>query len=36
MQLQGIQSENSLKARVGAKKSDGTDLTLSTAENAVK
>ena len=36
MQLQGIQSENRLKARVGAKKSDGTDLTLSIAENAVK
>ena len=36
MQLQGIQPENGLKARVGAKKSDGTDLTLSTAENALK
>ena len=36
MQLQGIQPENGLKARLGAKKSDGTDLTLSTAENALK
>ena len=36
MQLQGIQLENGLKARVGAKKSDGTDLTLYSAENAVK
>ena len=36
MHFQGIQPENGLKARVGAKKSDGTDLTLSTAENAVK
>ena len=36
MQLQGIQLENGLKAQVGAKKADGTDLTLSTAENAVK
>ena len=35
MQLQGIQLENGLKARVGAKKSDGTDLTLNTEENAI-
>ena len=27
---------NGLKARVGAKKADRTDLTLCTAENAVK
>ena len=36
MQLQGIQPENRLKARLGAKKSNGTNLTLSTSENAVK
>ena len=36
MQLQGIQPENDLKARVSAKKADGTDLTLYTAENALK
>ena len=36
MHLQGIQPENGLKARLGAKKLMGTDLTLSTAENAVK
>ena len=36
MHLQGIQAENGLKAQLGAKKADGTDLTLSTAENAVK
>ena len=34
--FQGIQPENELTARVGAKKSDRTDLTFSTAENAVK
>ena len=32
--LQSIQSDNGLKARVGGKRSDGTDLTLSTEENA--
>ena len=36
MHLQGNQPENGLKARAGAKNTDGTDLTLSTAENAVK
>ena len=35
MQLERIQPENSLKARAGTKTADGTDLTLSTAENAV-
>ena len=36
MHFQGIQPKNGLDARLDAKKSDGTDLTLSTAENAVK
>ena len=36
MQLQGIQPENGLKARVKRKNADGTDLTLSTAEYALK
>ena len=30
--LQGIQSANDLKARLGAKKADGTALTLTTQE----
>ena len=34
--LQGIQSANGLKARVGAKKSDGTTLRVTTQENAFK
>ena len=34
--LQGIQSVNGLKVRVGAKKSDGTELTVTTQENAIK
>ena len=34
--LQGIQSANGLKAWVGVKKSDGTALTLTTQENAIK
>ena len=34
--LQGIQSVNGLKTRVGAKKSHGTALTVTTQENAVK
>ena len=34
--LQGIQSENSLKVRVGAKKADGTALTVTTQKNAIK
>ena len=34
--LQGIQSANGLKARVGAKKTDGTALTVTTKANAVK
>ena len=34
--LQGIQSTNGLKARFGAKKADGTALTLTTQENAMK
>ena len=34
--LQGIQAANGLKARVGAKKADGTALTLTTLENAIK
>ena len=34
--LQGIQSANGLKARVGAKKSDGTALRVTTQENAFK
>ena len=34
--LQGIQSANGLKAPLGAKKADGTALTLTTQENAIK
>ena len=34
--LQGIQPPNGLKARVGAKKADGTALTVSDQENAIK
>ena len=34
--LQGIQTPNGLKARVGAKKVDGTALTVTTQENAIK
>ena len=34
--LQGIQSANGLKAWVGAKKADGTTLTETTQENAIK
>ena len=34
--LQGIQSANGLKARLGAKKADGTALTMTTQENAIK
>ena len=34
--LQGIQSANGLKASVGAKKADGTALTITTQENAIK
>ena len=34
--LQGIQSANGLKARVGAKKADGTALALTTQEHAIK
>ena len=34
--FQGIQSANGLKARVGAKKTDGTALTVTTQENALK
>ena len=34
--LQGIQSANSLKVRVGSKKADGTSLTMTTQENAIK
>ena len=34
--LQDIQPANGLKARVGAKKTDGTALTLTTQENAIK
>ena len=34
--LQGIQSATGLKARVGATKSDGTALTLTKEENAIK
>ena len=34
--LQGIQSVNCLKTRVGAKKADGTALTASTQENGIK
>ena len=34
--LQGIQPANGLKAQVGAKKADGTALTATTQENAIK
>ena len=34
--IQGIQSANGLKARVGGKKTDGTALTLTTQENSIK
>ena len=34
--LQGIQSASSLKACVGAKKADGTALTMTTQENVIK
>ena len=34
--LQGIQSTNGLKAWVGAKKSDGIALTVTTQKNAIK
>ena len=34
--LQGIQSANDLKARVGAKKANGTALTVTTQKNAIK
>ena len=34
--LQGIQSTNWLKARVGAQKGDGTALTMTTQENVIK
>ena len=34
--LQGIQSANSLKARLGGKKSDGTALILTIQENQIK
>ena len=34
--LQGIQSANGLKARLGTKKADGTALTLTTQENVIK
>ena len=34
--LQGIQPVNGLKARVGAEKADGTELTVTTQENAIK
>ena len=34
--LQGIQPANGLKARVGAKKADGTALTVATQKNAIK
>ena len=34
--LQGIQSANGLKARLGAKKADGTALTVTAQENAIK
>ena len=34
--LQGIQPNNGLKARLGAKKSDGTALILTTQENVIK
>ena len=34
--LQGIQPANGLKARLGAKKADGTALTIKTQENTKK
>ena len=34
--LQGVQLVNGLKARLGAKEVDGTTLTLTTPENAIK
>ena len=34
--LQGIQSANGLKARLGAKKTDGTAMAVATEENAIK
>ena len=34
--LQGIQSANGLKTRVGAKNTNGTVLTVTTQENAIK
>ena len=34
--LQGTQPDNGLKPRVGAKRADGTTLTLTTQENAIK
>ena len=34
--LQGIQSTNGLTARVGVNKTDGTSLTVTTQENAIK
>ena len=34
--LQSIQSENSLKVWAGAKKTDGTVITVTTNENAIK
>ena len=34
--LQGIQLVNGLKARVGAKEPDGTSVTVTTQENAIK
>ena len=34
--LQGIQSANCLKGRVGAKKADGMALTVTTQENGIK
>ena len=34
--LQGIQSANGLKARIGAKKADGTAITITTEGNAIK
>ena len=34
--LQGIQSANGLKARIGASKADGTALTVTTQKNVLK
>ena len=34
--LQGIQSANGLKARIGAKKADGMALTVTTQASAIK